>query len=158
MVSADNSWQEYNEMFSPQIHNHHLLFELPVWPIFFVNWIAWRWLRRCRLRAWTRFRSRLWTWLFWSWIWHLWFELYCRGIIRAIRSSNSESVNKGWNGNGSHEAQQLSSCSTCNLCWVEDKAIRFYVSLAEWQGVKVVSEGYQYPHHSDLLGYRRYCC
>ena len=30
-----------------------------------------------------------------------------------------------------------SGCSTCNLCWVEDKAIRFYVSLAEWQGIKL---------------------
>ena len=30
-----------------------------------------------------------------------------------------------------------SSCSTCNLCWVEDKTIRFYVSLAERQGVKL---------------------
>ena len=30
-----------------------------------------------------------------------------------------------------------SGCSTCNLCWVEDKAIRFYVSLAERQGVKL---------------------
>ena len=30
-----------------------------------------------------------------------------------------------------------SICSTCDLCWVENKAIRFYVSLAERQGVKL---------------------
>ena len=30
-----------------------------------------------------------------------------------------------------------SGCSTCNLRWVEDKAIRFYVSSTEWQGIKL---------------------
>ena len=30
-----------------------------------------------------------------------------------------------------------SSCSTCDLCWIKDKAIRFYVSLAEWQAIKL---------------------
>ena len=38
-----------------------------------------------------------------------------------------------------------SSCSTRNLCRIKDKAIRFYVSLAEWQAIKLFQKAINIP-------------